>query len=73
MAGLEKMVEARLIVCAIEDYPQRFPYMWKEHLFVKSTRSVEDSDLLLQKVPMPFRMMTGPEYFDLPAVLPQEC
>ena len=40
---------------------------------MNSTRPVEDFALLLQKAPMSFASMTGPEYFGLPAVLPQAC
>ena len=47
--------------------------MWKYHPFIDSRRNDEDFELMLQKVPFPYTTMNGPEYFNLPALLPQSA
>jgi hypothetical protein len=49
---------------------QSFPLLSALHPFADGTD--ETLDLLLQKVPMAFSRLTGPEYFDLPALLDRE-
>ena len=48
---------------------EAFPYMSRFH----PSAAPETLELLLQKIPMPFRAMNGPDCFSYPALLSQEC
>ena len=47
--------------------------MTMHHPYIDQSRNDEDFKLALQKVLFAYTAMTGPEYFDKPALLPQSA
>ena len=77
--SLAKLIESQRKVAPT--LAECFPMLTAHHPFLARSAGVEgvegvnqeSLDLMLQKVPMAYKLIVDKRYFQLPAILPQEC